>query len=77
MLIRCGYQIGLHFDQPTAVVTMLAALEDQPRARILHELRHTSLQVRTTSYTDSHGNRCQRFTAPAGLLILEDRKSVV
>lgn len=71
MLIRCGYQIGLHFDQPTAVVTLLAAREDQPRARILHELRHTSLQVRTTSYTDSHGNRCQRFTAPATMLTLE------
>lgn len=70
MLIRLGYEIALEFPQETPVVT---ALEIHPDRR--HDVRwesgfNSSPQIATQTYADAYGNRCRRFVAPAGKLIL-------
>lgn len=70
MLIRVGYEIGLELPQATEVV---AALEIHPDRR--QDLRWesgfaTNPYVPTRVYVDAYGNRCRRFTAPAGLLTM-------
>lgn len=70
MLIRLGYDI--RFDIP-ASVAMVAMLHVHPSRRPdLQEDDHLRLDpaVPHETYTDSFGNLCSRFEAPAGLLTL-------
>lgn len=66
MLIRVGCDIGLTFEEPTAVILMLSL-----HPSIAHELRSPErLQIvpRTAvgTYLDTYGNRCGRVFVPAG-----------
>ncbi len=70
MLIRLGYELVIEVPQDTAVVT---ALEIHPDRR--HDLRWESgflptPLVKTETYADAFGNRCRRFVAPAGKLVM-------
>jgi transglutaminase-like putative cysteine protease len=70
MLIRLGYGLAIEVPQDTAVVT---ALEIHPDRR--HDLRWESgflptPLVKTETYADAFGNRCRRFIAPAGKLVM-------
>ncbi len=70
MLIRCGYQIDISCAQPTALLSMLAARQDQSAARLVQEEHRNSLSIPATEYTDIYGNRCKRLMAPGGALTL-------
>ena len=66
MLIRLGYEIGISCPVETPIVTMLGVHPDR-----LKDLRsdsgiETSGGIRGKGYFDQFGNRCVRFTAPAG-----------
>jgi transglutaminase-like putative cysteine protease len=70
MFIRLGYDI--QFEIP-ASVAMVAVLHVHPsRIADLREPDELTIEpiVKAASYTDSYGNRCTRFQAPAGLLRL-------
>ena len=70
MLIRLGYDI--RFDMPSAAA-MIAMLRVHPsRANRLRspDWVQTDPQVSIDEYTDSFGNLCSRFVAPAGPLRL-------
>lgn len=70
MLIRLGYD--LVFETPCDVA-LVALLNVHPsRIPDLREpdLLHTEPQVKVDTYTDSHGNICSRFVAPAGSIRL-------
>jgi transglutaminase-like putative cysteine protease len=70
VLILCGYLIRLHLEQPTMLLTLLAARQDQPRVSLLREVHQSSPGLASSSYRDSAGNRCTRMNAPAGTLEL-------
>ena len=70
MLIRCGYEIALRFAEPTTLITMLSARDDQPELRQLHDVQSQIPAVPVTRFRDPVGNICQRLQAPAGLLML-------
>jgi transglutaminase-like putative cysteine protease len=66
MLIRLGYELAVQCPAPTPI---LAALEIRPERRIdlVREQRpHLNPDVPSSVYVDQFGNRCLRFTAPAG-----------
>ena len=66
MLIRCGYEIQLECQQPTALVCLMS-IEDARAADIRSaETFDTSPDVPTTIYRDLFGNKCRRMVAPAG-----------
>lgn len=66
MLIRCGYEIRLECQQPTALVCLMS-IEDARQADIrAPETLSTSPDVPMTTYRDLFGNRCRRLVAPAG-----------
>ena len=70
MLIRLGYDI--RFELPLAV-PIVALLNVHPsRVADLREpdILHVEPSIAVETYTDSFGNTCCRFTAPAGLLKL-------
>lgn len=70
MLIRLGYEIALEFPQDTPVVTALEIHSDR-RHDLRWEMGFTpSPQIPTQTYADAYGNRCRRFVAPAGKLVL-------
>jgi transglutaminase-like putative cysteine protease len=66
MLIRLGYELAVQCPAPTPI---LAALEIRPERRIdlVREQRpQLNPDVPSSVYVDQFGNRCLRFTAPAG-----------
>ncbi|GHD17806.1 transglutaminase family protein [Tianweitania populi] len=66
MLIRIGYELGVQCPAPTPI---LAALEIRPERRVdlVREQRpQLTPDIPSTVYLDQFGNRCLRFTAPAG-----------
>jgi len=66
MLIRLGYEIAIECAQPTQVISLLDINKDR-RHDIKRQTRViTAPRIPTTTYEDSHGNTCRRFTAPAG-----------
>lgn len=66
MLIRCGYEIRLECQQPTALVCLMS-IEDARTADIRSaETFDTSPAVPTALYRDLFGNRCRRMMAPSG-----------
>lgn len=66
MLIRIGYELAVQCPAPTPI---LAALEIRPERRIdlVREQRpQLTPDIPSSVYIDHFGNRCLRFTAPAG-----------
>src|SRR5260370_11922124 len=77
MLIKSEYDIQFHLPIPTPMVAMLhlhPSLEPAVRAgnklKVEHIDRDTKTDVATSEYRDVFGNRCTRFTTPAGAIRL-------
>lgn len=70
MLIRCGYEIILTCEQPTALVCLLSVEADRVADIRGPETAFTTPQVPVSRYRDLFGNRCRRLVAPAGELTL-------
>ena len=70
MLIRIGYDIVFEHPVPTPIVALLYLHPScQPAVR-RDECLLIDPDVRVTGYFDGFGNRCGRFTAPAGRIRL-------
>ena len=66
MLIRIGYELGVQCPAPTPII---AALEVRPERRVDLVREQSALitpETPSSVYVDQFGNRCRRFTAPAG-----------
>ncbi len=66
MLIRYGYDITISCNQPTAAVSLLTLDEERNRDLLAPEALVFTPAVPTTTYRDTFGNTCRRFTAPVG-----------
>lgn len=66
MLIRYGYEITLTCQTPTHMVCLLAVRDDRAADLRGPEKLTTTPEVELSTYHDLFGNRCLRFTAPAG-----------
>ena len=77
MLIKSEYDIQFHLPIPTPMVAMLhlhPSLEPSVcsgnELKVEHIDRDTKTEVATSEYLDVFGNRCTRFTTPAGAIRL-------
>ncbi len=70
MLIRYGYEMTILCDQPTPVICMMSVQADRLQDLCAPEIATTTPGIPVTTYHDSYGNLCRRFTAPAGELLL-------
>ncbi|MCM2291940.1 transglutaminase family protein [Allorhizobium sp. BGMRC 0089] len=70
MLIRCGYEITLTCQQPTALVCLLSVHPDSFADLRVPETVFTNPIVPTSTYHDLFGNLCRRLVAPAGDLTI-------
>jgi len=77
MLIRSEYDIQFHLPTPLTMLAMLRlhpsldpSLVEPEIATIEHIDLETKREIDGSIYTDSFGNRCMRFSAPAGALRL-------
>ncbi len=74
MLIRTEFDIQFYLQFKTPMIAMLHLHPPlEPAVRSGNELRITAdygVQVPSTEYLDSFGNRCTRFFAPSGWLTL-------
>ncbi|MCW1841783.1 transglutaminase-like domain-containing protein [Prosthecomicrobium hirschii] len=70
MLIRCGYEITMSFEQPTALVCLLSVHEDRRADIRSQETAFTTPEVPMSIYVDLFGNRCRRLVAPPGDLMI-------
>jgi transglutaminase-like putative cysteine protease len=66
MQIRVGYQIEFKLVEETAMVAMLNVYPARAIDLLEPDEVHTEPQLPLNYYFDSFGNRCVRFTAPAG-----------
>jgi len=66
MLIRVGYVVGYHLNQPTPMVFMANIHESEAAKAIVEEKVAFSPTVPLRRYIDLFGNKCVRITAPAG-----------
>ena len=66
MLIRFGYDITVHCEQPTPMVCLMEIRPEHHGDMPAPERVLTTPQVPTHTYVDMFGNVCRRFTAPAG-----------
>jgi len=70
MLIRVGYDMALHFLEPTAMVLMLS-LHPSRALTIRHPERlEVQPDVAVSEFLDTFGNRCSRVFVPAGRVML-------
>jgi len=66
MLIRIGYDMTVSCNQDTSMISLLI-LHDERRGDLRSpEALIFTPDVPSTVYTDSFGNHCRRFAAPAG-----------
>ena len=72
MLLRLGYDMQFDIPEPVACVAQLRI--HPSRAAVLREpdLVHVEPEIPIEEYTDSFGNLCTRFLAPAGTLRLKN-----
>ncbi len=72
MLLRLGYDMQFDIPEPVACVAQLRV--HSSRAPGLREPDHVKVepQIAVEEYTDSFGNQCTRFLAPAGTLRLKN-----
>ncbi len=83
MLIKSEYDIQFHLTVPTPVVALLhlhPSLEPRVRNGNLLMVEHidsnSKIDVVASEYHDVFGNRCTRFTAPAGAVRLSGQSVV-
>jgi transglutaminase-like putative cysteine protease len=83
LLIESEFDIQFHLPQPTPIVALLhlhpsvdPQLASEDRVRIEHMEAGSSMPLPVTEYMDSFGNRCTRFSAPAGALRLSGKNIV-
>jgi transglutaminase-like putative cysteine protease len=76
MLIRVGYEMALHFPQPTAMVLMLSL--HPSRASTIRQPERLEVQpdVAVAEFIDTFGNRCSRVFVPAGRVMLHNEAIV-
>jgi Transglutaminase-like enzymes, putative cysteine proteases len=77
MLIRSEYDIQFHLPAPLTILAMLrlhpsldSVLVEPEILNIEHIDLNTKREIEGSIYLDSFGNRCLRFSAPAGALRL-------
>ncbi len=70
MLIRIGYDIQFEIPSPVAMVTVLRVHPSRAADLRAPDLLQLTPDVPIQEYTDSFGNLCSRFVAPAGLIRL-------
>jgi transglutaminase-like putative cysteine protease len=70
MLIRLAYDIQFELPAPVAIVALLNVHASRAQDLLEPDELRTEPKLDVTSYTDSFGNRCSRFVAPAGHLRL-------
>lgn len=70
MLIRYGYEMTLSCTQPTAVICMLSVHDERAPDIRVPETTFTDPPVKVSTYRDLFGNRCSRFVAPAGDILI-------
>jgi len=77
MLIRSEYDIQFHLPAPLTILAMLrlhpsldSVLVEPELQSIEHIDLNTKREIKGSIYLDSFGNRCLRFSAPAGALRL-------
>jgi hypothetical protein len=72
MLIRVGYDIGLYFLEPTAMVLRLSL--HPSRASTIRQPERVEVQphVAVSEFIDTFGNRCSRVFVPAGRVMLHN-----
>lgn len=76
MFVQCGYNISYHLPAPAVLVLKLhlrPELDSRLRSRETFNVRAT---LSSEDFLDSFGNRCTRFTAPAGILQLSGESVV-
>ena len=72
MLIRLGYDIGFNIPAPVTIVAMLHVHPSREKDLLEPDELKLEPEVPLTNYTDSFGNRCSRFVAPAGHIRLSN-----
>jgi transglutaminase-like putative cysteine protease len=72
MLIRLGYDIELELSKELTIVAILNVHPSRAGDLLEPDEIRVSPDVVQDSYLDSFGNRCTRFTAPAGSLVLSN-----
>jgi transglutaminase-like putative cysteine protease len=70
MRIRLGYDIGFNVPAPVTIVAMLHVHPSREQDLLEPDELKLDPNVPITSYTDTFGNRCSRFVAPAGYMRL-------
>jgi transglutaminase-like putative cysteine protease len=77
MLIRSEYDIQFHLPAPLTMIAMLrlhpsldASLQQMESLKAEHIDSATIWELPIRTYLDGFGNRCQRFSAPEGVLKL-------
>ena len=70
MLIRLAYDIQFDLPAPVAMVALLSVHLSRTQDLLEPDELQTEPRLDVTHYTDSFGNRCSRFVAPAGRLRL-------
>ena len=83
MLIKNEFDIQFHLPCETAIIALLnlhpslgPALRSSDDLSVEHVDVTTTRSILPTGYTDCFGNRCSRFTAPAGALRLSGQSLV-
>jgi transglutaminase-like putative cysteine protease len=72
MLIRLGYEIELDIIDPVTVVGVLSVHPSRTADLLEPDRVNVYPAVDTEEYIDSFGNRCTRFLAPAGRVLLSN-----
>jgi len=72
MLLRLGYDMQFEVPEPVACVAQLRIHPSRAAALREPDVVRVDPQVPTEEYTDSFGNACTRFLAPAGALRLSN-----
>lgn len=72
MLLRLAYDIQFDIPAPVPMVTLLSVHPSRVHDLLEPDELQTNPKLDLTYYTDSFGNRCTRFVAPAGTLQLSN-----
>ncbi|MBD8890614.1 transglutaminase-like domain-containing protein [Roseibium litorale] len=76
MLIRYGYEIKVSCTQPTAMVCLLSLSEDRRQDVLVPEILELDPPTAMSFYYDVYGNRCLRFVAPSGELVIRSDATI-
>lgn len=72
MLIRLGYDLQFHLSGRTPFVALLSVHPSREQDLVQPDALHLEPKVPICYYLDVFGNRCARFTADPGTVILRD-----